>query len=91
MPLAKPGQERRIARDPLLHVQAGGRQDDDVGALDVVSSIGPHPQGAQAGHASSVDRSDAHTEARVLSFAVQQVPQQAGGVKDLDWSMAVDA
>ena len=51
MPLAQPGQQGGVACDPLLHVPAGSRENDDVGLLDVADrALRRQAQRAEARH-----------------------------------------
>src|SRR5262245_57704889 len=85
MPFAQPWEEAGVSSDPVLHVQTGRRQNDDVGVPDVVDrKLRREAERTEARYAASVDRGDPHPEARLLSVAVQIIPEHARGVKDFD-------
>ena len=73
MPLAQPGQKGGVSCNPVLHVQAGSRKNDDIGPLDVMDrALRRQAQGAEAHHAGSVNRGDPHPETRLRRVAMEQ-------------------
>ena len=88
VPFAQPGQQRRCGgrcgRAPPS--RSAQTMMMSVWSTSRIARSGVSPSAADAAHRSPSMRGGANAEARLRRFAMQPVPEHAGGVEDLDRS-----
>ena len=86
VPFAQPRHKKRTFRDSVELVPARRGNKNDVGMLDLGDcTIRSKCKRTGRTDFASIDRHGSHAKSRRLGFAMQPVPDHAGGMEDFNW------